>query len=203
MPMVAPALAAEIATALQGPPTPQIMDMAKAFVTVVQGGIFSHALVNGSCGPGGPLQGGGAEGGIILLPMAATLPADLAAALGGPPTPQIMGMATGFSTHLQTGLVSFKTGGIMGTCTNTPIAPGPVMGSGQNGQIMGLAGPALASLWKGFLGGDSLQINNMAKAVAEYFAKEAMGTYAMGTVTGIAPPGGGPVVAAGVGGMFS
>ena len=205
MPMDDAALAKEIADALgsEEGATKEIEGLAKALVTVVKGGIFNHPLVNGSCGPGGPIQGGGAEGGIILLPGAAALPADIAASLGGPPTAQILGMATGFATHLQTGLVSFKTGGIVGTCANSPTAPGPVVGSGQNGQIMGLNDAALSQLWSSSLGGTSQQIEKMAKVVVDYFSKEAAGSYTMGSVTGLAPPGGGPIVAAGVGGMFS
>lgn len=205
MPMVDAALAKEIADALESKkgPTKQIQDIAKALVTTMKSAIFNHALINGSCGPGGPIAAGAAEGGIILLPTAATLPAQIAAALQGPPTPQIIGMATGFATHIQTGLVSFKPGGIIGTCANSPVSPGPVIGAGQNGQIMGLAGPALANLWKATMGGSSKQIDNMAKVVAEYFSKEAMGSYMMGSVTGVAPPGGGPIVAAGIGGTFA
>lgn len=205
MPMDPSALASEIADALESKdgPTNEIKGLAKALVTVIKGGMFNHALVNGSCGPGGPIQGGGAEGGIILLPGAATLPADIASALGTAPTPQILGLANGFATHVQTGLVSFKTGGITGTCANSALSPGPVLGAGQNGQIMGLSDAALAQLWNAPLQGPSKQIEKMAKVVVDYFSKEAVGSYVMGSVTGVAPPGGGPIVAAGVGGMFS
>lgn len=205
MPMKPKDLAEKIAKALEAKdgPTKEIKGIAKALVTVVKGGIFNHLLVNGSCGPGGPIQGGAAEGGIILLPMAATLPVEIGSALGSAPTPQILGMAMGFATHLQTGLVSFKSGGITGSCTNTATSPGPVMGAGQNGQIMGLSDSALAKIWSASLGGKSKKIDTMAKVVVEYFSKEAAGSYAMPSVTGVAPPGGGPIVAAGVGGMFS
>lgn len=205
MPMVESDLADKIAKALNSKDgaTPEITNTAKAFVAVVKGGIFMHALVNGTAPPGGPLQAGAAEGGVILLPLAATLPVQIAAALKGPPTPQIMGLAMGFATHIQTGLVSFASGNIMGACTNTALTPGPVLAGGQNGQIKGLSGSALSSLWSAPLGGKSKEIDEMAKVVAEYFSKEAMGSYVMGTVTGVAPPGGGPVVAVGAGGTFS
>jgi hypothetical protein len=205
MPMVADALAKEIADALKSKegPTKQIKGTAKALITAMKAAIFSHLLVNGSCGPGGPISAGAAEGGIIVMPTAAAIPIEIAAALEGPPTPQIIGLALGFSTHVMTGLVSFKPGGITGTCANSPVSPGPVIGAGQNGQIMGLSGPALASAWAATLGGKSEEIDKMAEAVAGYFSKEAMGSYMMGSVTGVAPPGGGPIVAVGVGGTFS
>lgn len=203
MPMVPVKLAADIAKALKGPVTPEITGIADALVATVKTGVFTHAAIVGVAPPGGPLQNGGAEAGVIVLPSAASLPGLLASALKGPPTPQITGMANGFATHFQTALVSFKPGTIVGSCANTPIAPGPVVAAGQGGTVMGLDGMALSGLWEGFLGGTSLNIKEMAAAVATYFTTAAGASYIMGSVSGLAPPAGGPIAGAGAGGIFA
>jgi hypothetical protein len=203
MPMKDTDLAKDIADALKADaPTDEIKALAKALVAIVKAGTFSHIAVEGTAPPtGGPLTGGNAKAGIILLPTEATLPAEIASALGGPPTAQITGLAIGFTTHMKIGLVEFEPGGITGSCGNTPApAPGPFTGGGEGGKITGLDGGALASLWETALGGSSDQITAKANAVVDYFMNNADASYAQGTLVGVVAAG--PIAVPGIGGQF-
>jgi len=204
MPMDPTKLAKEIASALGADaPTPQIIGMSTAFVTGVLSATFTHPSVVGVTAPGAPLANGAAPGGIILAVIGPKISADIASAVGGPPTPQILALGDGFATHMMTAMVNFDAGMITGTCTNTPLAPGPlVLGGGQDGKIMGLSPDALVSLWAAGFGGKTPELEAKAKAVVEFFTNEAAALYPPGGVIGICPPAGGPLVGSGVGGMF-
>jgi len=204
MPMVPSKLADEIASAVKADsPTPQIIGMATAFVSAVLAATFSHPLVNGVTAPGAPLSAGAAPGGLILGIVGPKISADIASAVGGPPTPQILALGTGFQTVMLAALVNFTPGGITGQCTNTPLAPGPLVGGGgQKGQITGLVPDALAAQWAPAFGGMSPELQGVAKAVVEFFSNEAEAQYPPGTVNGVCPPAGGPLVGLGAGGIF-
>lgn len=204
MPMVPSKLADEIASAVKADsPTPQIIGMATAFVSSVLAATFSHPVINGVTAPGAPLSAGAAPGGLILGIVGPKISSDIASAVGGPPTPQILALGTGFQTVMLAALVNFNPGGITGQCTNTPTSPGPLAGGGgQKGQITGLVPDALAAQWAPAFGGMSPELQGMAKAVVEFFSNEAEAQYPPGTVNGVCPPAGGPLVGLGAGGIF-
>ena len=204
MPMVPAKLADEIASAIGADSvTPQILGVATAFVSAMLAATFSHPLVNGITAPGAPLSAGAAIGGPILGVVGPKIAADIAAGVGGPTTPQILALGNGFATTMLTSFVSFNTGGITGQCTNTPLSPGPLVGGGgAKGEIISFVGSALAAAWAPGFGGMSPELQAKADAVADYFTKEATPQYPPGTVNGVCPPGGGPLVGLGVGGIF-
>jgi len=204
MPMVPAKLAKDTADALGADgPTPQIIGTATAFISGMLAATFTHAAIAGVTAPGAPLANGSAPGGIILAVIGAKIASDIAAALGAPVTPQMLALGDGFATHMMTAMVNFDPGMIVGQCTNTPTSPGPlVLGSGQNGKIMGLSDSALAGLWAAGFGGKSPELEAMAKATVDFFTKECVASYPPGSVIGVCPPAGGPLVGSGVGGMF-
>lgn len=204
MPMVPTKLADAIASAVKADSvTPQILGIASAFVNAMLAATFSHPVVNGVTAPGAPLSAGAAMGGVILGVVGPKIAADIASAVGGPTTPQILGLGNGFATVMMAAVVNFDPGGILGQCTNTPTSPGPLAaGSGQNGKIMGLVPDALAAQWMPAFGGMSPELKAKAKAVVEFFSNEAIAQYPPGSVSGLCPPGGGPLVGVGAGGLF-
>lgn len=204
MPMVPAKLADEIASAVKADSvTPQILGIATAFVSAVLAATFSHPLVNGVTAPGAPLSAGAAPAGLIIGIVGPKIAADIASAVGGPTTPQIIALGTGFQTVMTTALVDFAPGGITGQCTNTPTSPGPLAGGGgQNGKILGLVPDALVAQWAPAFGGISPELQAKAKAVVEFFSNEAQAQYPPGTVNGVCPPAGGPLVGLGAGGIF-
>lgn len=205
MPMVPANLAQGIADALGADaPTPQIIGEATAYVNAMLAATFSHPSIVGVTAPGAPLSAGAAPGGLILGLVGPKIGADIASALGAPATPQILGTADGFATHMMTAMVNFDTGMVVGQCTNTPTSPGPLAaGAAQNGKIMGLSDSALAGLWAAIFGGKSKELEAKAKAIVDFFSNECVASYPTGGVVGLCPPGGGPLAAGvGVGGMF-
>lgn len=205
MPLNPNKLAGELKSALgQSAASPQIVGMASAIVAHCMTGIVSFlpATVNGTSPPGGPLSGGEAKGGLIVL-----VPPALEAALiavFGQPTPQISGMANSISAHIMTGLVEFQAGGITGVCGNTPVSPGPLVGQGADGKITGLDPGMLGKAISAFMGGTvSPELEKMCKAVVEHVSKEGSVSFLPGTITGLCPPAGGPItLGAGVGGVI-
>jgi len=203
MAMDATALAEEIKEAIGQSPEPtskKNKEMAKDIVNHLKTAIVNHAIpgsVTGTAGaPGGPLANGAATGGVITL-----VPADLIGrfvATFGISTPEIIGMATAITTHVMTGLVEFASGTITGTCTHTPLNPGPLVGgAGSGGEITGLEGSTLATLMASLMAkpGASEELEKMCTAIVDHISSNAEVTYTSGTVTATCPAGGGPIAA--------
>lgn len=161
--------------------------------------------ITGTTAPGSPLAAGVGTGGIISGMTGAVL-AALIAGYGGYPgvTAQLQGFADAMVTHFLTGIVVFAPGQITGTCTNTPVSPGPLAaGAGTGGMVTMLSGPALATLLATGIGqgAPTAQITGFATKLVTYIMTNAEAVYAPGSVTGTCPAGGGPLAAgAGIGG---
>ena len=202
MPMNPPKLAKEMQDAIgqSGKPTSKENEgLAKAII----GEIKELAIVNflpgtvqGTTAAGGPLSAGSASNGVIIGPTPVTLAARIAKESGFPgPTPQLLGMATGVVTHLLTGTVSFSPGGITGQCTSSTNSPGPLIGAGANGKIVGLQGPAMADLVSKGMGQPSAspELAKLCGAIVDHIMQNAAVSFPMASVVGTCPPGGGPL----------
>lgn len=181
----------------QGKPTSvsgQTQAYAEGIVAALKAAIFSNlpATINGVTAPGAPLASGVGVGGVIVM-----TPAPMLAKTANgfkPPTPQLIAENTAIIAYIATGLVNFAPGSITGTCTNSPVNPGPlVSGAGSNGMIVGLTGvAALAAVTAalGMVGPNGLSHYN---ALINYVSANAIGAYAANSVQGVCPPGGGPL----------
>lgn len=190
--------------------TAQLSGLAQDIVDHIGTAVFSNLLgtVTGEAPPtGGPLANGAASNGVIVL-----VPSDLETrfnATFGTSTSEISGFATAFSTHIASALVTFVAGNITGTCTNvgppTP-APGVLLGEGANGILEGLDAPTLAALISSSIGqsGTTGRLDGFSESLVTEVSDNAEATYLVGSVTGVAPSGGGPItLGAGTGGTIS
>lgn len=199
--MSADSLAAKIHEALgeKGSPSKEVKGMAKAIIAELGQGIvtFLPSTVTGNCPPGGPLPDGQASNGLIAGLVGPRLATAMAIEMGkGYPTAQLIGMATGITSHLMTGMVKLSVGSIQGVCGNTPLSPGPFVGSGSGGEVVGLDGDALASSMSASLGGSPTdKLKKKAKAIVKYIEENAEVSFLPTTVVGSCPPGGGPLLA--------
>lgn len=183
-----------------GDPSDEVKGMAEAIIgeiTTMGMVSFLPQTISGTCPPGGPLSAGAGQLGLLLGPSGPTLAVQMAAKMKKPgPTPQLIGMATGITTHLLTAQVSFSPGGISGTCANSPVSPGPFIGTGTGGKISGMAGDGMASLVAAGLGQSANdKVKKKCAAIVDFIQQNAEVMFAMGTVLGTAPPGGGPLIA--------
>lgn len=184
--------------------------LAKAIIDEMMAALVNHApgTITGTAPPsGGPLISGAATLGLITGMTPASLAARMIAEMGfASISAEVLQMATAICTHLQTtGTVSFASGNITGSCTNTPVSPGALIGEGTAGQIVGLSGPVLAALIAVAYGGIvSPQLLSFSTALTDYIMNNAEVTYLTGTVTATCSAGGGPIIAgAGVGGIIT
>lgn len=187
--------------------TDQMKTYAEAVITTLQTGIVSHitGTVNGVTAPGSPLVAGAALGGLV----ANLLPTTWASIVsGGNPlaNPAMLVTDSTQSTAYLTSscLVNFIAGTITGTCTNTPVSPGPLAaGAGTGGLILGLVGAAWAAAVMP-PSGNPILTQNLYNAIAGYIMTNAEVEYASGGIIGTCPAGGGPLVAGtGVGGTIT
>jgi hypothetical protein len=173
--------------------------MAADIVSHIQSGIvaFAPGTITGTAPPsGGPLSAGAASGGVITL-----IPSALTAAFistFGNNTAEIAGFANAISTHIMSGTVSFSSGNITGTCTNTPPAPTPspgplVGGAGSGGKIVGLTGNGLATLIAAGINQSyiSPQVLQMSTEIVNHIMDNAEVTLPL--VTATCPAGGGSI----------
>jgi hypothetical protein len=188
------------------PVSAQLAGMAANIVTHEKTGVVSFAPggVTGTAPPsGGPLTLGAANGGIVLL-VPSALEALFTTTFGGS-TSQTNGMAIAMSTHFQTALAAFATGGITGACANTPTSPGPLVGAGANGTLSGLDGSALASAVATAIGqaSPSSQLSDMCDVIVNHIMDNGAVTLPPASVVGVCSAGGGPVtLGAATGGLI-
>lgn len=200
------ALAAEINDAIAAtdgngspiPVTPEMEAYAEAVVTTLQAGLVNHAipgLVTGTTAPGAPLAAGAASNGLVSVLVPATWSAAMLAAIPAPQAaPNLTVEATASTAYLMAScLVGFSSGSITGTCTSTPTSPGPLAaGQGMGGSISGLDGASWANAVMP-PNGDSSLSQAIYKAIVKHIQDNAQVQYAVGTVNGTCPPGGGPL----------
>lgn len=212
MAMVSTDLADKIKTGLgfSDPTSDETKGLAKAIVDELKQASVSHApgTVLGTAPPsGGPLILGSASGGLVVGMTPATLAAKMQSEMGKPSiAPDLLGMATAISTYFITGLVDFSPGSITGTCSNTPLNPGVLVGEGSTGRITGLVGSALATLMASSMGkpGATPELNAMCTEIVDYVMSNAEITYMTGSISATCSAGGGPIIAGtGVGGTIS
>lgn len=192
-----------------GAPTPvsdQTMNYASGVVAALKAALVNNApgTITGVTAPGAPLSAGAGIGGIItILPAAMIAKANV----GMPPqaVPNITKENIAIIQYIGTGLVTFASGNITGTCTNTPTSPGILAaGAGANGQITGLTGAGAVAAVSSALGSTGPGMLPHYTALINYILQNAVVAYASGTVVGVAPSGGGPLTAgAGAGGTIS
>lgn len=190
--------------------TAKLTGLAQDIVDHIGTATFSNSpgTITGEAPPtGGSLINGAATGGIIVL-----VPSDLVTrfeATFGTSTSAISGFANAFSTHIASALVTFASGNITGTCTNvgppTP-APGVLIGEGIDGILEGLDASTLAALISANIGqsGTTSKLDGFSESLVTEVSNNAEAVYLTGTVTGVAPSGGGPItLGAGSGGTIS
>lgn len=170
---------------------------------------FLPGTITGSTTPGGSLSSGAGSGGIVSGLSGSVMAPLVAAGAGYPGVSSILQIyCNQIATHVMTGLVTFDPGDVTGSCTSTPLSPGPlVAGAASNGKLNGLSGSTLANLIHsavGYPGSVSLRLTEFCTALCNYLMANASVTFLTGTVTGTCPPGGGPLIAgAASGGTFS
>ena len=162
---------------------------------------FAPGLITGTCPPGGPLANGAGSGGLIVGLVPSTM-AELVIAGTGYPfvSPLLLIYCTQITTHIMTnGLVSFQSGNINGSCTNSPLTPGALAaGEGINGTISGLDGILLANNIHAaaeYPGTTSDRLKEFCTAMMDYIKNNASVTFLPGTVNGTCPVGGGDLIA--------
>jgi hypothetical protein len=202
MALKADELAAQIASS-QGVAPPQADELkayCRGLIATLKAGVVSHAVVTGVTSPGSPLVGGTAVGGVMVLTPGPWIGES------GNLGPLAAAEHTAVTTYIMTGTVVFSPGTITGTCTNTPTSGGPLInGAGEKGKIIGLLGAACTAAVTSALGGslfgpDSIKVYG---AMMDYIQLAAEVTYATGSVTGVCPPGGGPLAGLAAGGIIS
>lgn len=165
--------------------------------------------ITGVTAPGSPLSAGAGAGGLIAGLSGSAMATLVCSNSGGSypsPTSQLSAFCTQITLHIMTsGIVTFASGDITGTCTNTPLSPGPLAGGmGANGKISGLSGSTLAALVAPAIGQSSVSapLTSFCTAVCAYIMANATVSYSL--VTGVCPTGGGPLAAgAAAGGMIA
>lgn len=193
----------------KGNPTPisnQTKNYASGFIAAVKAAKFSNlpGTITGVTASGGPLSAGMGTGGLMVI-----LPAPMIAkaAVGVPPqaVPNISKENAAIIQYVGTGLITFSTGNITGSCTSTPSSPGILEdGAGANGTIIGLTGPGAVAVVSQALGSAGPNMLAHYNALINYLLQNAVCTYAAESVVGIAPAGGGPLAAgAGTNGTIS
>jgi hypothetical protein len=174
----------------------------------VIGEITSNAKVNnapgtitGTCPSGGPLSSGAGTGGLISSMSGSDMASLVKSGAGYPSvSSELSTFCSQIVSHIQSlGMVTFASGSITGSCTNTPLSPGPLAaGAGSNGVITGLNGTTLATAIHssvGYPGSVSTPLINFCTAIVNYIMANAQVTYASGTISGLCPPGGGSLSA--------
>jgi hypothetical protein len=172
--------------------TPEMETYAKAILTLKQATTM-HApdTVTGVTAPGSPLANGAAMNGLLVGFTPGPWLGIMSAGFTGPDIAKEATASVGYINGAAK--INFAAGNITGTCTNTPVAPGPLAaGAGMDGTIDMLDGSA----WSKVVippTGDPALAEKIYKAIVKYINENAEVTYAPGSVTGVCPAGGGPL----------
>jgi hypothetical protein len=205
--MMVPSAMADSIRSSMGFPTP-VSAQLTGWATGIIGELTGHGLVNnatgtitGTCAPGSPLSSGAGAGGLISGLSGSRMATSVEGSAGYPSvSSELSAFCAQIVLHIQTaGIVTFTSGGITGTCTDTPLSPGPLVGgAGSGGKISGLSGSVLASAIHGaagYPGSVSTPLTNFCTAIVNYIMANASVSYASGSVTGLCPTGGGSLSA--------
>jgi len=176
--------------------TSEMKTYAKAIIDTFHASTTAHSVgtVNGITASGSPLIAGLATGGLVVgftpatwLPvMASGFPKSNPAALALEAV-----ASTGYVTLAAK--INYKANSITGITTNTPLNPGILtLGAGQDGTVDALDGTTWSLLVIPPLGDPALA-SKLYKDIVSYISKNAKCAYAIGTVQGTAPTGGGPL----------
>lgn len=161
---------------------------------------FASGNVVGICpSSGGALTAGAASGGVISgISGASMAPRVATAANYGSVDATLTTYCDQIASHIMTsGRVSFSSGSITGTCTNTSSNPGSLTtGAGSSGTISGLDGTTLANLISAAMGygSTSSDLTNFCKGICDYIQGNAVVSLSSGNVTGTCPAGGGALL---------
>ena len=187
--------------------TSEMKTYAKAIIDTFHACTTAHSVgtVNGGTAAASPLIAGLATGGLLVGFLPATWTAAMASGF-----PKSNPAALALEATASTGYIAlaakinYKAGSITGITTNTPLTPGILtLGAGQDGTVDALDGTAWSALVVPPLG-DPARASKLYKDIVAYISKNAKCSYAIGTVQGTAPTGGGPLtLGLAVGGTIS
>lgn len=185
--------------------TPSMIAYAEGIIAALQSAVVVNlpGTILGVTAPGAPLSAGSGMGGTMLV-----LPAAMIAKTARNFDPKaVAGVSkenTAICNYLSTGLVMFAAGKVTGTCTNTPVSPGPlVAGKADDGKITGLVGAAAAAMVGAQLGGMGPEGIDFYTTLINYILDKAEVSYPLNGIVGVCPLGGGPLTAgAGIGGII-
>jgi hypothetical protein len=203
MSLSASILANEIQTAMGfSSISSQLLGFCQALVSEIQTNAkISNSLVTGDCPhSGGSLSNGTSVNGIISSLSGSRLASTIQSDIGFPlVTSNLLNLSNAIVNHIMgLGKVNFSSGNITGTCTNSAGSPGVLtLGSGFSGIITSLNGITLANdihSAEGFPGSVSTQLIQFSIAIVNHIMSDGVGSYQSGTVTGICPAGGGPLI---------
>lgn len=213
--MLVPADLADAIRSQMGFPTPVSMQLT-GWATGVISHLTSQGIVNflpgtitGDTSPGSSLSNGAGSGGVVSGLSGSAMAPLVASDAGYPNVSSVLQTyCTQICNHVMTGLVNIDSGNVSGTCTNTPLSPGPLAaGAAMNGKLTGLSGSALASLIHnavGYPGSVSQPLIQFCTAICNYLMSNSSIAFQTGNVNGLCPVGGGPLdEGLATGGMFS
>jgi hypothetical protein len=177
------------------PPSPEMEAYSKAILTLIQASTtHPTGTVLGTTTAASPLTAGSALNGILVGFLPASYLSELQT---GFPTADPSLLAKDANTSVtyinSSAKINFQIGNIIGTCTSTPTAPGPLLfGAGNNGTIDGLDGASWAQLSVPPTGDPALA-EKIYSAIVKYINTTAKITYPTGTVSGTCPTAAGPL----------
>lgn len=192
------AISASSAEGLPIDVTPEMETYARAIITTFHSASTVHlpGTVTGTTAPGAPLSAGAAANGTLVAFLPATWLGEMTAGFPTADPGQLSKEAIASTGYISsTAKINFEAGKITGNCTNTPVAPGPlVAGAGTDGTVDELVGDDWAKVVVPPLGNPALAAK-IYKAIVKYINEKAEVSYLAGSVTGVCPPAGGPLSA--------
>lgn len=181
-----------------GAPTPvssMTLNRAKGVIAALKAAVGSNppGTITGTTAPGSPLTAGAGTNGVLVM-TPAPMKAITNVGLDAKAVPNMSKENDALITYFATAKIVFTSGGITGTCTNTPTAPGPLTaGAGSNGKLTGITGAGAMAVCAAALGANGPEMEKHYSTLVTYILDKAVVTYAPNSVTGVCPPGGGPL----------
>lgn len=179
--------------------TPEMTGYATAVIDAHQAAVVANAsgTVVAAGTPSSPITGGAATGGLITTLSSTIWASELSSSFPGADSSKLTAEAGASTTYIKgAAAVSFAPGGITGTCTASPVSPGPLAnGAGAGGKIAGLSGSAWSAAVLAALGSPGPLASAVYTAVAGYLMTNAVVAYASAKVTGAFSAGGGAMTA--------